>query len=119
MKKKLLDIPPAYINGKAYIPLRFVFESLGYNVNWDENLSTVNINAATISIKTILPQDAKEKIASGTFLIDVRTAEEYGVKHIKNSTNIPLNELKDRILEVSKKYESRNHRILCQWKTKS
>ncbi|MCL6611175.1 MAG: copper amine oxidase N-terminal domain-containing protein [Peptococcaceae bacterium] len=55
-----LTSPPVIINGRTYVPLRFVSESLGAKVNWDEDNFTVNIETPQfISTK---PEDVATKI---------------------------------------------------------
>ncbi len=41
---KKLDAPPKIINNKVMLPLRFISETLGYNVDWDEKNSHISIN---------------------------------------------------------------------------
>ncbi|MDH7479872.1 MAG: copper amine oxidase N-terminal domain-containing protein, partial [Syntrophomonadaceae bacterium] len=41
-----METPPVIINDRTYVPLRFVSESLGAYVNWDENTRTVIINSS-------------------------------------------------------------------------
>ena len=41
--EKILDVPPMLIEEKTYAPLRFVAESLGYSVGWDNREYIVNI----------------------------------------------------------------------------
>jgi uncharacterized repeat protein (TIGR02543 family) len=41
--KTTLDVAPQIINGRTYIPLRFVSEHLGGSVNWDITTQTVTI----------------------------------------------------------------------------
>lgn len=43
---------------------------------------------------------AKEKIAKGARVIDVRTPGEYAQGHFEGAINIPLQELEDRIKDV-------------------
>ncbi len=49
-----LDAPPVLLRGRTLIPLRFISESLGHEVNWD---ATTN----TASIKTMAAQPIFEK----------------------------------------------------------
>lgn len=37
------DVPPQIINGRTMVPIRFVAEALGANVQWDERTQTVSI----------------------------------------------------------------------------
>ncbi len=43
---KALDVPPMVIDGRTLIPVRFVAEAFGANVDWDEATQTVVINTA-------------------------------------------------------------------------
>jgi rhodanese-related sulfurtransferase len=62
--------------------------------------STSNFQNITVQeVKKIL--DAKSKI----ILLDVRTPDEYAVEHIKGSTLIPVQELANRLKELSPKKE--------------
>lgn len=38
-----LEVPAKIINDRTYVPIRFVSESLGMEVNWDNSTSTINI----------------------------------------------------------------------------
>jgi len=38
-----MDVPPKIINGRTMVPLRFVSESLGSQVNWDPNTQQITI----------------------------------------------------------------------------
>ena len=38
-----LDVPPQIINGRTMVPIRFVSENLGAEVNWDQDTKTVTI----------------------------------------------------------------------------
>ena len=41
--KTTLDVAPMLINGRTYLPLRFISEHLGASVNWDESTQTITI----------------------------------------------------------------------------
>ena len=43
---KTLDVPPMVVDGRTLVPVRFVAESFGANVTWDEGTRTVIINTA-------------------------------------------------------------------------
>jgi phage shock protein E len=47
------------------------------------------------------PDSAREIIASGALVIDVRTADEYADDHLPNAVNIPVQELGGRLDEVA------------------
>lgn len=42
-KQKTLDVPAFTINGRTYVPLRFIGESMGADVKWDSTARTVNL----------------------------------------------------------------------------
>ena len=46
-----LDTAPYIKNGRTYVPLRFVSETLGYDVEWDNDAKQVNITAPTVEYK--------------------------------------------------------------------
>lgn len=56
----------------------------------------------TKGFRNISQREAKERLAAGrkTFLLDVRTPEEYRELHILNSISLPLAELKPGIGKV-------------------
>jgi hypothetical protein len=43
MDERILDVPAKTINGRTMIPVRFIAESLGCSVGWDEASKTVTI----------------------------------------------------------------------------
>lgn len=47
------------------------------------------------------PSVARQMIASGATVIDVRTADEYAAEHLPNARHIPIDELSGRLEEVS------------------
>ena len=38
-----MDVPARLINDQTFVPLRFLSENLGYNVQWDESTNTAII----------------------------------------------------------------------------
>lgn len=44
-KEELLDISPTIINGRTMLPIRFIAENLGLDINWDSETKTVTINS--------------------------------------------------------------------------
>ncbi|MGE0401416.1 MAG: rhodanese-like domain-containing protein [Kofleriaceae bacterium] len=48
------------------------------------------------------PAKAREMIASGAAVLDVRTTDEYAGDHLPQATNIPIQELSSRVAEVEK-----------------
>ncbi|MDI6907827.1 MAG: stalk domain-containing protein [Thermoanaerobacterales bacterium] len=41
---QVLDVPPMVVRGRTMVPLRFVGESLGYDVSWDKASETAIVN---------------------------------------------------------------------------
>jgi hypothetical protein len=46
MDERILDVPAKTINGRTMVPVRFIAESLGCTVGWDEATKTVSITQA-------------------------------------------------------------------------
>lgn len=44
-----IDVPAKVINGRTLVPLRFVSEALGANVNWDKNTNIITIISGNIN----------------------------------------------------------------------
>jgi len=51
--------------------------------------------------KTSAPSSPALLIQHGAPLVDVRTSREYQASHVRGSTNLPLDELERRIVEVA------------------
>ena len=65
-QSRTLDVAPFLVGARTLVPLRFISESLGANVQWDDNSQTVTINSngnsyapppppATIDLTTVQP----------------------------------------------------------------
>lgn len=54
-----LDTAPAVINGRTMLPIRFIAESFGFDVEWDEDTKTITISSQTVSADT--PADIQEE----------------------------------------------------------
>jgi hypothetical protein len=50
-----LDVPPKIIDGRTLVPLRFIGEALGCQVNWDESTQTVSISDTASGSTTSQP----------------------------------------------------------------
>lgn len=68
------------------------------------------------SINNYTPGEAKEKVKSGSILLDVRTAAERRMQSIQSSLHIPLQEIPARMKELEK---FRNREIICYCATGS
>ncbi len=45
-----IDIPIVNIDGRIYVPFRAISECFGYNVSWDQNTKTVDVDTTSINI---------------------------------------------------------------------
>ncbi len=70
--EKTLDVAPQIVDSRTVVPLRFVSEALGAQVNWDAGLDQVIINSAVTSTGGALP--ASSTSLSGNLLIDGSTS---------------------------------------------
>ena len=79
----------------------FMQSFLGMNNNQNRNRGYQNRYRGSMNYKLIPFESAKDKIEKNdVLLIDVRTANEYDLMHIKNAINIPVNEIEQRIFQV-------------------
>lgn len=67
--------------------------------------ANVMINKLAGKFNGISPLNLQEKMDGGVVLVDVREPEEYFVKAIPGSVNIPLRQLKDRAAELDRDKE--------------
>lgn len=79
----------------------FMQSFLGMNNNQNRNRGYQNRFRGGINYKLIPFESAKDMIEKNdVLLIDVRTANEYDLMHIKNAINIPVNEIEQKIFQV-------------------
>ena len=79
----------------------FMQSFLGMNNNQHRNRGYQNRFRGSMNYKLIPFESAKDMIEKNdVLLIDVRTANEYDLMHIKNAINIPVNEIEQRIFQV-------------------
>lgn len=46
-KEVLMDVPADIIGGSVMLPIRFIFENLGYKIQWEDAKKTIHINEST------------------------------------------------------------------------
>lgn len=79
----------------------FMQSFLGMNNNQNRNRGYQNRYRGNMNYKLISFESAKDMIEKNdVLLIDVRTANEYDLMHIKNAINIPVNEIEQKIFQV-------------------
>lgn len=77
------DTPALVIDGRVFVPLRFVAEELGYTVSWDEKNMTAEINDGAIKIEVgsftmwkydsmTVPTDTPPFFYQGTLMVGLR-----------------------------------------------
>lgn len=60
-KKIFLDVPARLQKGRVYVPLRFVSEALGAQVDWNSKKFLVTITTANATTKPADPKDPEQK----------------------------------------------------------
>ena len=77
------DTPAIVIDGRVFVPLRFVAEELGYTVSWDEETMTAEINDGAVRIEVgsytmwkydamTVPTDTPPFFYQGTLMVGLR-----------------------------------------------
>ncbi|MCX6897183.1 MAG: rhodanese-like domain-containing protein [Verrucomicrobia bacterium] len=70
-------------------------------MTWMTILGVAGVLAACVFLKqlnSVTEEAAREYLRQGAKVIDVRTAQEYSERHLPKTINIPLDELKQRIV---------------------
>ena len=73
------DTPPRIIDGRTMIPIRFLFETMGASVDWDDGTKTVVISndktkiSVTVGNDTALVNGEEKKMDVGATIISDRT----------------------------------------------
>lgn len=68
-EEKEIDVPPVIINGRTMLPIRFIAESFGFNVDWNSTEQIITINKAI-----------DEKLTSDAEIQTVTTEEDRDIK---------------------------------------
>lgn len=71
-KKTQLDVPPKIINDKLMLPLRFIGETLGYQVDWQHEASNININQDKVMPAPPTPDKNPKPDKKLTSVVDVQ-----------------------------------------------
>ncbi len=73
-------------------------------MSWITFLGVAGVLAAVVvlpQLNSVAEDTARDYLRKGAKVIDVRTAEEYGERHLPAAINIPLDDLKERIASVA------------------
>ncbi len=77
---------------------KLIFLTIGFALAF----SACGTKVESVQPLAISASEAFELYQNGTFLLDVRTLEEWNDFHVENATLIPLDELPDRLNELPK-----------------
>lgn len=77
------DTPAIVIDGRVFVPLRFVAEQLGYSVSWNEETMTAEINDGAVKVEVgsytmwkydamMVPTDTPPFFYQGTLMVGLR-----------------------------------------------
>lgn len=103
------DPPPLIINGRTFVPIRFVSEALGAKVNWNEKQQVVIINSSnSVSLITNDEVISLKELKTKGIIIEM-TASSEGT-YIKTNNHLEFN------ISVDQLFESRNKAIITEVK---
>lgn len=106
------DTQPLLIDGRVFVPLRFVVEQLGYTVSWDEENLTAEINDGAIVIEVgsytmwkydgmTIPTDTPPFLYQGTLMV--------GLRQIGNALNYKVDwDANNRIVSLDRAKPNNN-----------
>lgn len=104
------EISPVIIDNRVMVPLRYISESLGATVTWDNLTKTVSVASSTkrftnqLQEKGMYLKEAEEVLkmveSNEAVIVDVRSQELRNISYIHGSIHIPITELIERITEL-------------------
>ncbi|HPD01422.1 MAG TPA: copper amine oxidase N-terminal domain-containing protein, partial [Acetivibrio sp.] len=90
--KKQMDTEALLIDGRTFVPARYVAEALGATVEWDASIRTVYINTKDNPTSTPTPtQGETVKYYDGVAFNDVTDVDAYGRITVEKSKEFLLN----------------------------
>jgi hypothetical protein len=96
--KVSLDVPPEISGGRAFVPLRFIGENLGAEVNWESSTNTISITYNNNSYKVGQGGSYKDLKFS---ISKIDTTSERGVLKVIGKLNFNAG---DVVLEIADEY---------------
>ena len=112
---KRIDVLATALHGGMNVNDLTQFE-LAYAPQYGTGKDAVNIagyvasNIVEGDVEVFHAEEVEEKIQDGGFLLDVRTVGEFRRGHIEGATNIPIDEIRDRVDELG---ENRTILVYC------
>lgn len=112
------DVQPFIVDGRTMVPVRFISEGLGMNVEWDEQTRSVIISSnkavpvdakPDVPEKNDLPENMEELSIMGESLA---SSEDLKAILLENNPYAP--DLVDYYLEIGKEYGIRGDIAFCQ-----
>lgn len=64
-----IDAPPAILNGRTFLPLRFISESFGFDVNWNSSTQTITISSEVGSVSAVSEDQTAINITIGEYTL--------------------------------------------------
>ena len=87
-----LDVPAKIINGYTMVPIRAISDSLGYNVEWDNNIRTIIIETPIEQTTQMTTQTTIETTTETTTTQPVANQKQDGIKIVWDQTSKPIND---------------------------
>lgn len=77
-----LDVPARNQNGRVFVPLRFLVESMGFRTEWEEKTKTVSLYLTTSPVPIEEPQPPAEEISLNPKMFDSKyiSTERFEIK---------------------------------------
>ncbi len=92
-KKVTLDVSPTIVNSRTMVPVRFVSEALGANVEWVADTRTVVIK----SNEFIKKEQEQDQTQNGKVIFDSGELTKRTIRTINNSAGTELNYVDDKL----------------------
>jgi len=79
-----LSVPPVVIGGRTMVPVRFIAESLGASVTWDEQTRTVTVQTDDVAVATVrtIPGQVTSVTDGDTIVVRLESGKEERVRLI-------------------------------------
>jgi archaellum component FlaC len=113
--KTTLDVPPAIVNGRTLVPIRFISEGVGASVDWEGSTKTITISMdSTTYLKNEISSLENKNASLSSELNSSKSKISQLESNIKTLSN-QNDELKKKISELEeelKKYISQTEQVV-------